>query len=100
MDFFPTELVSNASFHCYPISSLNSSTNFLLEPKLHLKGEWEVAMSEISYPSLYQNVTEGKLTFIDGRGNPEERRKIQPMHIQPGLYPSNVDIVVIMNDKV
>ena len=49
---------------------------------------------------MYQQVTEGKFTFIDGRESPEEKRKIQPMHIEPGLYPSIVDIVVAMNDKV
>ena len=49
---------------------------------------------------MYQNVTEGKFTFIDGRESPEEKRKIQPMHIDPGLYPSIVDIVVAMNNKV
>ena len=58
------------------------------------------AISEISYPSLYQQVTEGKFTFIGGRESPEEKRKIQPMHIEPGLYTSIVDIVVAMNDKV
>ena len=49
---------------------------------------------------MYQNVTEGKFTFIDGRESPEEKRKIQPMHIDPGLYPSIVEIVVAMNNKV
>ena len=29
-----------------------------------------------------------------------EKRKIQPMHIEPGFYPSIVDIVVATNDKV
>ena len=99
MDSFTIELVSNASFNCYPNNCLSSFTNFLPE-QIHLKGEWEVAISEISYPSLYQNVTEGKFTFVDGRESPEEKRKIQPMHVEPGLYPSIVDIVVAMNDKV
>ena len=99
MDSFTIELVSNASFNCYPNNSLSSLTNFLPE-QIHLKGEWEVAISEISYPSLYQNVTEGKFSFVDGRESPEEKRKIQPMHVEPGLYPSIVDIVVAMNDKV
>ena len=99
MDSFTIELVSNASLNFYPNNSLSSFTNFLTE-QLHLKGDWEVAISEISYPSLYQNVTEGKFTFLDGRESPEEKRKIQPMHIEPGLYPSIVDIVVAMNDKV
>ena len=99
MDSFTIELVSNASFNCYPNNSLSSFTNFLPE-QIHLKGEWEVAISEISYPSLYQNVTEVKFTFVDGRESPEEKRKIQPMHVEPGLYPSIVDIVVAMIDKV
>ena len=59
---FTTKLVSNASFNCYPNNSLSSFTKFLPE-QIHLKGEWEVAISEISYPSLYQNVTEGKFFF-------------------------------------
>ena len=71
MDSFTIELVYNAFFNCYPNNSLSSFTNFL--PKeLHLTGDWEVAIWEISYSSLYQNVTEWKLTFIDGRKSPEE----------------------------
>ena len=96
MDSFTIELVTNASFNCYPNNSLSSFTNFLPE-QIHLKGEWEVAISEISYPSLYQNVTEGKFTFVDGRESPEEKVL---MHVEPGLYPSIVDTVVAMNDKV
>ena len=41
-----------------------------------------------SYPSIYQNVTEGKFTFIDGRESSVEKRKVQPMYIEPGLYPT------------
>ena len=84
MDSFTIELVSNASFNCYPNNSLSSFTNFLPE-QLHLKGEWNVAFSEISYPSFYQNVTEGKFNLIDGRENPEEKRKIQPIKL-PFIY--------------
>ena len=39
-------------------------------------------------------------TFIDGLESSEEKRTIQPMHTEPGLYPSIFDIVVAMNDKV
>ena len=72
MDAFFIELVSNASFNCYPNNSLNSFTIFLPDQK-HSKGEWEVAISEISYSSLYQKVPEGKITFIVGREGPEEK---------------------------
>ena len=59
------------------------------------KGEWEFTISETSY----QNVTEGKFTFVDGRECPEEKRKVKPMPIEPGLHPSIVDIVVAMKNK-
>ena len=49
---------------------------------------------------MYQNVTEGKFTFVDGRESPEEKRKIEPMHKKPGLYPNIVDIVVAMNNTI
>ena len=49
---------------------------------------------------MYQNVTEGKFTFVDGRESSEEKRKIVPMNIEPGLYPSFFDIVVAMNNKI
>ena len=55
MDSFTIELVSNASFNCYPNDSLSSFTIFLAE-QIHVKGEWEFAISELSYPYLYQNV--------------------------------------------
>ena len=99
MDSFTIELVSNASFNHFPKNSFSSFTNFLPE-QIHLKGEWEVAISEISYPSLYQIVTEGKFIFVDGRESSEEKRKIVPMNIEPGLYPSIVDVVVAINNKI
>ena len=64
-----------------------------------MKREREFAISEISYPSLYQNVTEGKVTFVDGTESPEEKRKIEQMHIEQGLHPSIVDVVVAMNNR-
>ena len=79
---------------------MNSSFPNFLPEQVHSKGEWAVAVSKISYPSLYQYVTEGKFTFVDGRENSEEKRKIVPMHIELGLYSSIVDIVVAMNNKV
>ena len=39
-------------------------------------------------------------TFEDGRKSPEEKRKIESMHLEPGLYPGIVDILVAMNNKI
>ena len=64
MESFTIELVSNASAQLFPDKTLSSFTNFLPE-QLNLEGQWEVAISEISYPSMYQNVTEGKFMFSD-----------------------------------
>ena len=46
MSSFTVELVSNASFDCYPINTLSSFTNFLREP-INFEGEWEVAITEL-----------------------------------------------------
>ena len=73
MDSCTIKLVSNASFNCCPNQSLGSFINFLPEQR-HFKGEWEVATSEISYLSLYQNVTEGKITLIDWRENLRQKK--------------------------
>ena len=94
MDSFTIELVSSATFYCY---QNKSSFAYFLPEQIHLKREYKAAIFEISYASLYQNVTEGKFTYVDGRENPEEKREIEPMHIEPGLYPNTVDVVVAMN---
>ena len=62
MDSFTIELVSNATSQLFPKNTLSSFTNFLTEQVI-LDGQWEVAISETSYPSMYQNVTEGKFMF-------------------------------------
>ena len=52
-----------ASAQLFPDNTLSSFKNFLPE-QLNLEGKVEVAISEISYPSLYQNVTAGKFIFL------------------------------------
>ena len=49
MDSFTKELVSIASGELFPDKTLSSLTNFPLE-QLNLEGQWEVAISELSYP--------------------------------------------------
>ena len=58
------ELVSNASGELFPDNTLSSFTNFLPE-QIKFEGQWEVAISEISYPSMYQNITEGYFKFFE-----------------------------------
>ena len=60
MDSFTMELVSNASGELFPHNTLSSFTNLLPE-QVNLEGQWEVALSEISYPSMYQIFNGGEI---------------------------------------
>ena len=92
MDSFTIELVSNASSQLFPNNTLSSFTNFL--PKqVNLDGQWEVAISETSYPSRYQNVREGKFMFYDDKLS----KATEAYHLEPGLYSSITHIVEAMN---
>ena len=64
MDSFTIDLVSNASGELFSDNTLSSYANFLPE-QVNLEGQWEVAISEISYPSMYRNITQGQLKFFD-----------------------------------
>ena len=95
MDSFTIELISNASGKLFPDNTLSSFTNFL--PKqVNLERQWEVAISEISYPSMYQNITEGKFKFFDMKLS----KSTSTYSIEPGLYTSITDIVEAMNTLV
>ena len=64
MESFTAELVSNASGQLFLDNTLSCFTYFLPE-ELNLECQGKVAISGISYPSLYENVTEGKFMFFD-----------------------------------
>ena len=74
MDSFTIELVSNASSELFPDNTLSSFTNFLPD-QVNLEGQWEVAISKISYPSMYQNVTDGNFYFMT-QFTPKRRQPI------------------------
>ena len=92
MDSFTIELVSKASSQLFLNNTLSSFTIFLPE-QVKLDGQWEVAISEISDPPMYQNVTEGKFMFYDENIS----KIIEAYYLQPGLYSSITDIVEAMN---
>ena len=92
MESFTIELVSNASAQLFSDNTLSSVTNFLPE-QLNLEGQWEVAISEIFYPSMYQNVMEGKFMFFVKKHSKSSKF----YYLEPGLYPSITDIVEAMN---
>ena len=95
MDSFTIELVSNASGELFPDNTLSSFTNFLPE-QVNLEGQWEVASSEKSYPSMYQIITEGKFKFFDEKIS----KSTSTYNLEPGLYTSITDIVEAMNTLI
>ena len=83
MGSFTIELVSNATSQLFPNNMLSSLTNFLPEQVIS-DGQWKVAISEISYPSMYQSVTEGKIMFYDEKlSKTKEAYYLEPDCIPP-----------------
>ena len=73
----------------------SSFTNFLPE-QVNLEGQGEVAMPQISYPSMYQNTTEGKIKFFDEKLS----KTTLTYNLELGLYTSITDIVEAMNTLI
>ena len=95
MDSFTIELVSNASGKLFPDNTLSSFANFLPE-QLNLEGQWEVAISEISYSSMYQNITEAKFKFFDEK----LPKPASTYNLELGPYTSITDLVEAMNTLI
>ena len=95
MESFTIQLVSNASPQLFPDNTQSSFTKFLSE-QLKLEGQWKVAISVISYPSMYQNVTDGKFTFFDKKFS----ESLEFYYLEPGLYPCITDIVEAKNTLI
>ena len=93
--FVYTRFGSNASGELFPDNTLSSFTNFLPQ-KVNLEGQWEVAISETSYPLMYQNITEGKFKFFDNKLS----KSTSTYSIEPGLYNSITDFVEAMNTLI
>ena len=92
MESFSIELVSNASGEVFPDNTLSSFTNFSPD-QLNLEVQWEFAISEISYPPMYQNITEGKFKFFDEK----IPKSTSTYNLELGKYTSITDIVEAMN---
>ena len=92
MESFAIQLVSNASAQLFPENTLSSFTNFSPE-QLNVEGQVEVAISEISFSSLYQDVTERKIMFSD-----KKFPKLSDFYyLEPGLHPSITETAEAMN---
>ena len=61
-DSFSITLVSSASMNIFIDNSLASFKNLLSED-IDLQGEWRVALSEITFPTHFNNVTDTKIVY-------------------------------------
>ena len=95
MDSFTLKLVFNASGELFPDNTLSFLTNFLPE-QVNLEGQWEVAISEKSYPSMYENITEGYFKFFDEKCS----KSTSNNSLETGLYTSITDIVEAINTLI
>ena len=94
--FINGNVCNRVGFKCIcPTTSRQYTELFyrFLPEQLNLEGQWEVAISEISYPSMYQKVTEGKFMFFDNKLS----KSSEFHYLEPGLYPSITDFVEAMN---
>ena len=95
MDLFTKELVSNASGELFPDKTLSSFTHFIPE-QLKLEGQWEFAISEKSYTSRYQKITERNFKFFDKKLS----KSTTTYNLEPGLNTSITDNVEAMNTLI
>lgn len=103
MSSFTIELVSNASTDVHPQNDASTFTNILPE-QIHLDDsvEWEVALLEISHPTLFYNIEEGQFCVLQyADPNPTAANSLyyrQYMRIPSGLYYSINDVLAAMRD--
>ena len=95
MDSLTLELVSNASGELFPDNIISCFTNVSPE-QVKLEGQWEVAISEKSYPSMYQNITEGSFRFFVEKLS----KSTSTYNLELRLYTSITDIVEAMNTLI
>ena len=78
---FTVDLVSNASFDCYPTKFLSFHTNFFSQ-KINLEREWEVT----------------KFFYLDEATT--DTQSSDYYTLEPSLYPLISDILIELNEKV
>lgn len=96
MKHFTINLVSNASTQYYPNNKLSSFRTVLpLENGLQLDGKWEVALSEIVFPTQVKNITDGAYTYRNRSGDDYKTERIPA-----GVYHSVNDVIMAIKRQV
>ena len=85
-------MVSKRSAQPFADKILSFFINFLPQ-QLNLEGHWVLAILEISYLSMYQDVIEGKIEF----SGTKLAKSLEFYYLEYGLYPSITDTVETIN---
>ena len=95
-EFYVT-LPSNSSSAYYPDNTLSDFTTKLFKP-IDLTGEWEVALTEISFPHSFYNITEPfNRILYSGNGSPHN---VKTFNIPPGYYHDLKELFLTMHDMM
>ena len=92
---FTIDLLSNASMDVFNENTMASFRNQLSQP-IHLQGEWQVALTSLSFPSNINNVNSGEIVvYKNSMTNPNEssNRSGQLRKMRTGIYNSWEDLV-------
>ena len=84
---FTMNLISNASMATFPGNTLSNFTT-LLPTTMSLPGDWQVALVEIAWPTMVQNVTLGQFTV--SKQLPTSPNEKKPRHHKPGMISMTV----------
>lgn len=95
VDEFYVTLPSNSSMDYYPSNTLSDFTTKLFKP-IDLPGEWEVALTEISFPLSFYNIDE-PFNEISYSGN-GSRDNVRTISIPPGYYNDLDELFVTMRE--
>ena len=95
MNRFTRELAYKSSAQLLPEKMTQPFTIFLPN-QMNLEGHWEVAISEMSSPSMYQNVTDLRIMFFDEK----ILKSSEFYYLEPGLHPSITDNVETMSTPI
>ena len=92
---FTIDLLSNASMDVFNENTMAAFRNQLSQP-IHLQGEWQVALTSLSFPSNINNVNSGEIVvYKNSMTDPNEssNRSGQLRKIRTGIYNSWEDPV-------
>ena len=92
-------IYNRVGFKCICTTISRRYTEFFtnaLQERVRLESQWEVAISEISYESGYQNLTDGKFMSFDEKFS----KSSEFYYLEPSLYPSITDIVEAKNTLI